>query len=255
MTPDTRVVDLNADLGESSDARLGDDEAMLEVVTSANVACGCRAGDALTMRQVCARAVACGVAIGAQVSYRDLAGFGRRETTVPPEELTAEILHQIAALDGIARAEGGRVSYVKPHSALYNRSASDLEQARAIAAAVASYDPALPLLTLPGSATETAALDMRLRVVTEAFADRGYADDGTLVPRDRPGAVLTEPDVVASRAVSIVTEGIVETIAGHLLELSPQSVCVHSDTPGAVQLASAVREALVRAGVTLAPFA
>ncbi len=251
-----RVVDLNADLGESFGAwRLGDDEAMLAVVTSANVACGFHAGDALTMRQVCARAVACGVAIGARVSCRDLAGFGRREMTVPPEELTAEILYQIAALDGIARAEGGRVSYVKPHGALDNRAAGDLEQATAIAAAVVSYDPALPLLTLPGSATETAAREVRLRVVTEAFADRAYADDGTLVPRGRPGAVLTQPGVVAARAVSMVTEGIVETVAGHHLELTPQSVCVHGDTPGAVRLASAVRAALTRVGVLLAPFA
>jgi UPF0271 protein len=256
MTSESHVVDLNADLGESFGAwRLGDDEAMLEVVTSANVACGFHAGDALTMRQVCARAVACGVVIGAQVSYRDLAGFGRREMTVPVEELTAEILYQIAALDGIARAEGGRVSYVTPHGALYNRAAWDLEQAAAIAAAVVSYDPGLPLLTLPGSATEAAAAEVGLRVVTEAFADRGYADDGTLVPRDQPGAVLTEPGAVAARAVSMVTEGIVETVAGHHLELSPQSVCVHGDTPGAVRLASAVREALAQAGVRLASFA
>lgn len=256
MTPDARVVDLNADLGESFGAwRLGAANAMLAVVTSASVACGGHAGDALTMRQVCARAVECGVAIGAQVSCRDLAGFGHREMTVPPDQLTADILYQIAALDGIARAEGGKVSYVKPHCALYNRAAWDLEQAAAIAAGVVSYDPTLPLLALPGSATETAALDVRLKVLTEAFADRGYADDGSLVPRDRAGAVLTDPAVVAARAVSMVTEGVVETIAGHHLELSPHSVCVHGDTPGAVEVATAVRDALTRAGVALAPFA
>ncbi|MBO0835504.1 MAG: LamB/YcsF family protein [Actinobacteria bacterium] len=256
MTADRRAVDLNADLGESFGAwRLGDDEAMLAIVTSANIACGFHAGDPLTLRRACASAVARGVSIGAQVSYRDLAGFGRREMVVPPEELTAEIMYQIGALDGIARAEGGRVSYVKPHGALYNRAARDPEQAAAIAAAVVSYDPELPLLTLPGSATEAAAAELRLRSVAEAFADRGYTDDGALVPRGRPGAVLTDPALVAARAVSMVADGVVETIAGHHLELSPQSVCVHGDTPGAVQLAAAVRNALEQAGVTLAPFA
>lgn len=256
MTPESRVVDLNADLGESFGAwRLGDDDAMLGIVTSANIACGFHAGDPLTIRRACARAVARGVRIGAQVSYRDLAGFGRREMIVPPDELEAEVLYQIAALDGVARAEGGRVSYVKPHGALYHRAARDREQAAAIAAAVASYDPGLPLLTLPGSATEAAAEEVRLRTVPEAFADRGYADDGSLVPRGRPGALITEPGSVAARAVAMVTEGSVETAEGHRLELAPRSVCVHGDTPGAVALATALRDALERAGVTLAPFA
>src|SRR5215469_10387051 len=238
MTQQHPVVDLNADLGESFGAwRLGDDESLLAIVTSANVACGFHAGDPPTMRRVYARAVTRGVRIGAQVSYRDLAGFGRREMAVPPDELAAEIVYQIGALDGIARAEGGRVSYVKPHGALYNRAARDPEQAAAIAAAVASYDASLPLLTLPGSATEAAAQEYRLRAVTEAFADRGYADDGSLVPRGRSGALITEPDTVAARAVSMVRDGAVDTVAGHRLELSPQSVCVHGDTPGAVQLA------------------
>jgi UPF0271 protein len=256
MTQQPRVIDLNADLGESFGAwRLGDDDAMLAIVTSANIACGFHAGDPLTIRRACARAVALGVRIGAQVSYRDLAGFGRREMTVPPDELEAEILYQIAALDGVARTEGGRVSYVKPHGALYNRAARDREQAAAIAAAVASYDPALPLLTLPGSATEAAAEEVRLRTVTESFADRGYADDGSLVPRGQRGALVTDPGAVAARAVAMVTEGVVDTVQGHRLELAPLSICVHGDTPGAVGLATAVRAALEEAGVTLAPFA
>ena len=256
MTEPTRSVDLNADLGESFGAwRLGDDDALLSIVTSANIACGFHAGDPLTIRRACAGAVARGVAIGAQVSYRDLAGFGRREMTVPPDELEAEILYQIAALDGVARAAGGRVSYVKPHGALYNRAARDPEQAAAIAAAVVSYDPGLPLLTLPGSATEAAAAEVRLRAVTEAFADRGYADDGSLVPRGQPGALVTDPAAVAARAVAMVTDGVVASVSGHLVEVSPRSVCVHGDTPGAVRIAAAVREGLARAGVTLAPFA
>jgi 5-oxoprolinase (ATP-hydrolysing) subunit A len=250
------VIDLNADLGESYGAwRLGDDEALLSIVTSANIACGFHAGDPLTLRRACAGAIANGVRIGAQVSYRDLAGFGRREMTVPPAELTAEVLYQVAALDGVARAEGGRVGYVKPHGALYNRAVTDPEQAAAIASAAVSYDPALPILTLPGSALATAATDVRLPVITEAFADRAYRDDGTLVPRGEPGAVLTEPAVVAARAVGMVVDGTVQTTSGVALEMNPRSICVHGDTPGAAVLAAAVRTALEAAGVTLAPFA
>jgi 5-oxoprolinase (ATP-hydrolysing) subunit A len=250
------VVDLNSDVAESFGAwRLGDDEALIAIVTSANIACGFHAGDPLTIQRACAQAVSRGVAIGAQVSYRDLAGFGRREMAVPPAELTAEVLYQIAAVDGVARAEGGRVSYVKPHGALYNRAAWDPEQAAAIAAAVSSFSSGLPVLTLPGSALETAAADLRLPAVAEAFADRGYRDDGSLVPRGQPGAVLTDPAVVAARAVSMITGGVVPTVSGAALEITPRSICVHGDTPGAVTLARAVREALERAGVTLAPFA
>jgi UPF0271 protein len=250
------VVDLNADLGESYGAwRLGDDEALLSVVTSANIACGFHAGDPLTIRQACAAAVARGVAIGAQVSYHDLAGFGRREMTVPAAELTAEVLYQIAALDGIARAEGGRVSYVKPHGALYNRAVWDATQAGAIIAAIRACNPALPLLTLPGSVAAIEASAAGLTVVAEAFADRAYRDDGSLVPRSEPGAVLTDPEIVAARAVAMAVDGTVPTVSGAALEISPRSICVHGDTPGAVALASAVRAALERAGVALAPFA
>ncbi len=256
MTSGQLAIDLNADLGESFGAwRLGDDEAMLAVVTSANVACGFHAGDPLTIRRTCAAAVAHGVTIGAQVSYRDLAGFGRREMAVPADELTAELLYQIAALDGVARAEGGRVSYVKPHGALYNRAVWDAEQAAAVAAAIASYDPALPLLTLPRSAAGTAAVQAGLTVVAEAFADRAYRDDGTLVPRGQPGAVLSDPECVAARIVEMVTSGSVESVTGIRLPLQPQSICVHGDTPGAVTLAQAVRTALEQAGLTLAAFA
>jgi UPF0271 protein len=230
MTGPQRLIDLNADLGESFGAwRLGDDKALLAIVTSANIAC--------------------------QVSYRDLAGFGRREMTVPAEELAAEVLYQIAALDGVARAEGGRVRYVRPHGALYNRAVTDPEQAAAIASATVSYDPALPLLTLPGSALATAAADVRLPSVTEAFADRAYRDDGTLLPRSEPGAVLTDPAVVAARVVDMVVHGTVQTVSGAALEVSPRSICLHGDTPGAVELAAAVRAALEQAGVTLASFA
>ena len=256
MTSGQRAVDLNADLGESFGAwRLGDDEALLAIVTSANVACGFHAGDPLTIRRTCAGAVARGVTIGAQVSYRDLAGFGRREMTVPPDELTAEVLYQIAALDGVARAEGGRVSYVKPHGALYNRAVGIPSRRPPSPPPIASYDASLPLLTLPGSAAETAATEAGLAVVAEAFADRGYRADGTLVPRGQPGAVLSEPDRVAARIVEMVTNGSVESVTGNRVPLQPRSICVHGDTPGAVALATAVRMALEQAGLTLAAFA
>ena len=249
------AVDLNADLGEGFGAwRLGDDDALLTVVTSANIACGFHAGDPLILRRCCAAAAERGVAIGAQVSYRDLAGFGRREMDVPPDELTAEVLYQLAALDGIARAEGGRVSYVKPHGALYNRMARDPVQAGAVAAAVAAYDRSLPLLTLPGSAAARAAGEAGLRAVAEAFADRAYTPEGNLVSRREPGAVLSDAAEVTARAVGMVTRGRVTTAGGPEVTVRPESICVHGDTPGAVELARSVRDGLEAAGVRLAPF-
>jgi 5-oxoprolinase (ATP-hydrolysing) subunit A len=250
------VIDLNADLGESFGAWcLGDDEALLSIVTSANIACGFHAGDPLTIRRACAGAVARGVRIGAQVSYRDLAGFGRREMDVPADELTAEVLYQIAALDGVARAEGGQVRYVKPHGALYNRCARDPVQAAALAAAISAYDARLPLLMLPGSEAERVAAGAGLTVVAEAFADRAYRADGSLVPRGQPGAVITDPAAVAARVTTMATGGVLESADGQQVPARPRSVCVHGDTAGAVALATAVRDALERAGVKVAPFA
>jgi len=256
VTTGQPVIDVNADLGESFGAwRLGDDQALLSIVTSANIACGFHAGDPLTIRRACAGAVARNVSIGAQVSYRDLAGFGRREMEVPPDELAAEVLYQIAALDGIARAEGGKVSYVKAHGALYNRAARDPVQAGAITAAIRSYDPALPLLTLPGSQAARTATAAGLKVIPEAFADRAYNGDGTLVPRGQSGAMLTDPAVVAARAVAMATGQMVESAAGREIRICSRSVCIHGDTAGAVTLARAVRAALEQAGVRVAPFA
>jgi UPF0271 protein len=250
------VVDLNADLGESYGAwRLGDDEALLQLVTSANVACGFHAGDPLTIRRTCARAAERGVSIGAQVSYHDLAGFGRREMTVPPDELEAEVLYQLAALDGIARTEGSRVRYVKPHGALYNRAIWDPRQAAAIVAAVRGYDASLPLLTLPGSALAQAAAAAGMAAVAEAFADRAYNDDATLVSRSQPGAVLTDPEAVCARITRLVTRGSLRSVTGAELRIGARSVCIHGDTQGAVELAGRVRAALEDAGVQLAPFA
>jgi len=256
LTGGQPVADLNADLGESFGTwRLGDDAALMDIITSANVACGFHAGDPLTLRRACALAVARGVTIGAQVSYRDLAGFGRREMEVPADELTAELLYQIAALDGIARVEGARVRYVKPHGALYNRVARDQVQAAALVAAIVSYDPALPLLTLPGCQAARTAQAHGLTVIGEAFADRGYNDDGTLVPRSQPGAVRTDPAEVAARAVAIATRGEVQSVSGRQVRIAARSICIHGDTAGAVTLALAVRRGLDQAGVRLAPFA
>ncbi|MGW5415365.1 LamB/YcsF family protein [Actinomadura geliboluensis] len=248
------VIDINADLGEGFGIwELGDDLALLDVITSANVACGFHAGDPLIMRRVCAAAVARGVTIGAQVSYRDLAGFGRREMDVAASELTAEVLYQIAALDGIARAEGGRVAYVKPHGALYNRVSRDPVQAGAVAEAVRAYDPSLLLLTLPGSAVHGVAEG--LTVVAECFADRAYTPSGGLVSRREPGAVVHDEDAVVQRAVRMAVDGTVIAVDGSEVSLKARSICVHGDTPGAVSLAQSVRSALSGAGVALESFA
>jgi len=235
-------VDLNADVGESYGRwQLGDDEAMLTLVTSANVACGFHAGDALTLRRTCAVAVTRGVAIGAQVGYRDLAGFGRRFVDMPEAELTAEVLYQLGALDGIARAAGGAVGYLKPHGALYHAVNRHEGQARAVVEAVVAYG-GLPVLGLPGSLFLTLAAEAGLPAVGEGFADRAYRPDGSLVPREEPGAVLTDPAAAAEQAVRLAAAGVV------------RSLCVHGDSPGAAELAAAVRAALADAGVMVAAF-
>jgi UPF0271 protein len=249
-------IDLNADLGEGFGVwRLGDDEALLGIITSANVACGYHAGDPVTMRRVCAGAATRGVAVGAQVGYRDLAGFGRRRIDVAPDVLAADVLYQLGALDAFARAAGTRVRYVKPHGALYNTAAQDAAQAGAVAAAVASFDVTLPLLGLPGSELRTAAAAAGVPFVAEAFADRGYDADGRLVARGQPGALLSEPAEVAARAVSVALDRRIETVDGRVIHVEAASICIHGDTPGAVDLARAVRAGLADAGVTVAAFA
>ena len=250
------IIDLNADLGESFGAwKLGDDQALMPLITSANVACGFHAGDPLTLRRSCALAAAAGVTIGAQVSYRDLAGFGRREMDVPADELAAELLYQIAALDGIARTEGSRVRYVKAHGALYHRIRTDQKQAAALLDALRAYDPSLAILTQPPGAVADLAATAGVDVVAEAYADRGYQPDGSLVPRGQPGAVLTDPAQVAARAVRMVTDGLVRTAGGQDVPVQARSLCIHGDTQGAVALAAAVRAALVQAGIRLTAFA
>ncbi len=250
------AMDLNSDLGEGfGQWTLGDDDALLGVVTSANVACGFHAGDPVILRRVCDRAAAAGVAVGAQVGYRDLAGFGRRFVDVEPDALTQDVLYQVGALEAFARVAGTRVRYVKPHGALYNAIVAHEEQAAAVVRAVVDYDRTLPVLGLPGSAWLRLAAEAGLTTVAEAFADRAYTPEGTLVSRRLPGAVLHDPAEIARRCVAMATGEVITDVEGGELSLTPQSICVHGDTPGAVAIAERVRSALTDAGVDLAPFA
>ncbi|MPQ97034.1 5-oxoprolinase subunit PxpA [Modestobacter sp. I12A-02628] len=249
-------MDLNSDLGEGfGQWTLGEDDDLLGVVTSANVACGFHAGDPSIMRRVCERAVAQGVAIGAQVGYRDLPGFGRRFIDMEPAALTDDVVYQIGALAAFARAAGDRVRYVKPHGALYNAIVHHEEQAAAVVQAVLDVDRTLPVLGLPGSAWLELAVDAGLTVVHEAFADRAYTATGTLVSRRLPGAVLHDADEIARRCVAMAAGDPVPDADGGALILTPDSICVHGDTPGAVDIARRVRAALTDAGVQLASFA
>ncbi|MGH3879976.1 MAG: 5-oxoprolinase subunit PxpA [Actinophytocola sp.] len=251
----TTVLDLNCDVAEGFGAwRIADDDALLTVVTGANIACGFHAGDPSAMRRACLNAVRHGVAIGAHVGYRDLAGFGRRYIDVDPAELTDDVLYQLGALSAFAAAAGGRVGYVKPHGALYGAIGSDDGQAGAVVSAVRQFDPALPVLGMPGSRWLALAAEAGLPTVAEAFADRAYTPDGLLLPRRSPGAVLTDPAEVASRVVRLATDGEVEATDGTVLAMRARSVCVHGDTPGAVELARAARAALVGAGVSVRSF-
>lgn len=248
-------IDLNADLGEGFGRwRLTDDEGLLAVVTSANVACGFHAGDPSTMRLVCALAAARGVRIGAQVAYRDLAGFGRRAMEVPPRELADEVAYQIGALRVFAQAAGSDVTYVKPHGALYNRIVWDEAQADAVVDGILLAGGGLPVLGLPGSAVQRSAAAAGLTFVPEAFADRAYRADGTLVPRTESGAVVHDADAVMQRAVMMVTEQQVIAATADVVHIHARSLCLHGDTPGAVELATRVRAQLQAHDVTITPF-
>ena len=249
-------IDLNSDLGESFGRwELGDDEALLSVVTSANVACGFHAGDPLVLRRVCEQAARRGVVIGAQVGYRDLVGFGRRFIEVSPDELVNDVIYQIGALDALARVAGERVRYVKPHGALYNAIVHHEDQARAVVEAVRLYDPDLAVLGLPGSLWLTLAEKAGLRVVREAFADRAYTPEGTLVPRRHPGAVLHSPEEIAERCLRIANGDPIPAIDGTPIRITADSLCVHGDTPDAVRVAEQLAQRLSNAGINLKAFA
>lgn len=249
------AIDLNADLGEGFGVwRLGDDDAMLGIVSSANVACGFHAGDPAGLVRVCQGAAARGVRIGAQVSYRDLAGFGRRFMDVDAADLTADVVYQIGALQAIAHAAGSTVSYVKPHGALYNTIVTNREQAAAVAEAVRMVNDTLPVLGMAGSAFFAEAERLKLTTVAEAFADRAYRPDGQLVSRREPGAVLHDPVAIAQRVLDMVSGGRVTAIDGSPVDVRVESVCVHGDSPGAVQIATAVRDRLQAADIDIRAF-
>lgn len=250
------VIDINSDLGESFGSwSMGDDEAMLEIVTSSNIACGFHAGDPLTMRKTIAAAKVRGVSIGAHVGYSDLVGYGRRDLDIASAELIADVTYQIAAIQGLANALGTSVNYVKPHGALYNRIVHDPVQASAVVEAICEVDDSLAVLGLPNSQFLYLAEKAGLRSVHEAYADRAYTPEGTLVPRSKPGAVLHDPIVIADRMVRLVSEGFVEAIDGSTVRVDADSICVHGDTAGSVQIAQAVRARLTESGIELGPFA
>jgi len=245
-------VALTTDIGEGyGHWELAEDEALLDVVTAANIACGFHGGDPRIMRRTCALSVEKDVAIGAQVSYRDLHGFGRRFIAYQRQELVDDLLYQIGALEAFARVAGGRVNFIRAHGALYNASATNTEHAQAIVDAAKEYDPSLPLLT--GTDTEVWRLAQAagLNVVAEAFADRNYDPDGHLVSRRQPNAMLPDPAAAAARAVEMVTEGEITAIDGSRIPIKAEAILVHCDTPGAAEIARATRKALESAGVEL----
>jgi len=249
------VIDLNSDVGEGFGIyTLGDDAEILDVVTSANVACGFHAGDPTVMTRTVTLAAERGVCVGAHVAYPDLAGFGRRAMDIAPAQLSACVSYQLGALDALARRAGTRVRYVKPHGALYNRIAEDEVQAGAVVEAIAAHERELTLLALPGTVAMDVARAAGVPVVAEGYADRGYTAQGRLVDRREPGAVLAEEATVVERAVALATSGEVAAVDGTSVRVEVGSICIHGDTPGAARLAAAIAGGLREAGVTLAPF-
>ena len=250
------TIDINSDLGESFGAwKMGDDSAMLDVVSSANVACGFHAGDPAGILKTLNAAAERGVAIGAHVGYRDLAGFGRRNMDPSSEELIGDVIYQIGALQGLAKAAGTRVTYVKPHGALYNTIAIDARQAADVIAAIRAIDPSLVLMALAGSQLVEQARSAGLTVVAEAFADRAYTPEGNLVSRREKGSVLHDPELVAQRMLRMVRDGVIEAIDGTMTKIEAQSICVHGDSPGAVAIAQRLRALLEESGHAVQPFA
>lgn len=251
-----KTIDLNSDLGESLGAwKMGDDAAMLDIVSSANVACGYHAGDPAGILATLEAARRRGVTVGAHVAYPDLLGFGRRNMDIASADLTAGVIYQIGALQGLARAAGLAVRYVKPHGALYNTIAHDKRQAMAVIAAIRAIDASLTLVVLAGSPLAAWAADAGLRTMAEAFADRAYTPQGTLLSRREPGAVLHDPGLVARRMLRLAKEGVIEAVDGSLAPVVADSICVHGDSPDAVAMARAVRDTLQQAGVAVRAFA
>ena len=250
------AIDLNSDLGESYGAwRMGDDAAMLAVVSSANIACGFHAGDPAGIFRTVKAAAENGVVIGAHVSYPDRVGFGRRDLDATSEELTADVIYQIGAIKGIAAAAGTTVRYVKPHGALYNRIAHDARQGQAVIDGVRAVDPSLVLMGLANAPILDLARKSGLSVVAEAFADRAYTPKGELVSRREAGSVLHDAERIADRMVQLAREGTLEAIDGSTIRIEAQSICVHGDSPGAVAIAQEIRRRFTAEGVAIRSFA
>jgi 5-oxoprolinase (ATP-hydrolysing) subunit A len=233
-------IDLNADLGEGCDS----DEALLELVSSANIACGWHAGGADIMRASVGAAVARGVAIGAHPSFNDPANFGRTEMDLAPEAVYAGVLYQLGALAAFAKAAGGRIAHLKPHGAMYNQAARDTAMADAIVAAVRDFDPSIAVFGLANAQLVAAARRAGLTAVEEAFADRGYRGDGSLVPRSQPGALLDDEDVVLERTIAMIRERRVQAVDGQWVPLNAQTICLHGDGPHALAFARRIRSRL-----------
>lgn len=249
----THQIDLVADLGEGFGAyRMGDDDALLDILTSANIACGFHAGDPRIMDATVASCVRRGVSVGAHPSFPDLVGFGRRAMDLTPDEVRTDVLYQVGALQAFATAHGTRVRHVAPHGRLGNLVATRPDYAVAVVDAVAALDPSLVVLAQDGELADAArARDLRVAIV--GIADRAYADDGTLVPRSQPGAVIEDEAEIADRTVRMVTEGVIRTVGGRDLPVACDTVLLHGDTPGAIALAHRIRKVLQAAGVTIAP--
>ncbi len=251
-----KTIDLNSDLGESfGQWTMGDDAAILQLVSSANVACGFHAGSPAGILQTLRAAKAQGVTIGAHVAYPDLVGFGRRNMDIASDELTADVIYQIGALQGLARAAGTQVRYVKPHGALYNTIAHNERQATAVIDGILAVDAQLPLVGLAGSPVLALARRRGLKTIAEAFADRAYHADGTLVSRREAGSVLHDAQQVAERMLQLITDGGVKSIEGEFTPIQAESICVHGDSPGAVAMARQLRKLLEERGVLIRSFA
>lgn len=245
-------VDLNSDLGESfGNYTLGMDEEILQYVSSANVACGWHAGDPLVMEKTVALAKRCGTAVGAHPGFPDLMGFGRRNMVITPDEAKAYVRYQLGALYAFAESQGVRIQHVKPHGALYNMAAVDEKLARAMCEAVYEFDPEIIFMGLAGSKMIEMAEAVGLRAASEVFADRAYNDDGTLVSRKLPGAVIKDKDLAIRRVVRMVKEGKVESVNGTDIAIRADSICVHGDNPKALEFVKNIRETLIAEGVEI----
>jgi len=250
-----KKIDLNSDLGESfGQWELGNDAAILRLVSSANVACGFHAGSPAHLLKTLKAAKAQNVTVGAHVSYPDLVGFGRRNMDIASDELTADVIYQIGALQGLAQAAGTEVRYVKPHGALYNTIAHNERQALAVIEAILTINPELPLVGLAGSPLLSLAQQQGLKTVAEAFADRAYHSDGTLVSRQQAGAVIHDARLAAARMLQWVTEGGLISIEGDFTPIEAQSICVHGDTPEAVVMATEIHRLLASQGIMIGSF-